>query len=186
MKNSFIRAIIARFASAVVFKICALLKSELSDPDTIQQIGEGRIILLGGLLPGTRIPNLEPRIASHENHFTFQAELLALIIRQNHSSLFVARHMLCTSGELTDKLTAFRRGNALILFDFFGQSFEFDRWHDHQKSAVRIRDCKELVYVAFAPTRRDGNAIFRVHRMPEFTGKDRLYTLGLHRYVVVR
>jgi hypothetical protein len=90
--------------------------------------------------------------------------------------------MLSLGRKLADKTSPLRPPQVFIILDLFRHSLELQWRHYHQKPGLKIWDCKELVYIARAPPRRDGNAILRVHRMPEFAGKDRLNSLGrIHR-----
>ena len=113
-----------------------------------------------------------------EHYFVSKVEKLALLIRKHDSALLVSDNVLSLGRKLTHKPSAIFRLQVLVLLNLLSQTRELCGRHDHHKSAFEIRDSKELLYLTPAPARRNGNAILRVHGMPEFSSKNRLRGWG--------
>src|SRR5260221_996560 len=80
--------------------------------------------------------------------------------------------MLSAGIKLANKTPLFLRIQPGVAFNAHRHLLHDLRRHHHQKSVFQVRYGKELVHLTAAPTCRDGNAIFRVHRVPELAGKN--------------
>src|ERR1700751_627999 len=86
--------------------------------------------------------------------------------------------MLGAGIKLADKTPLLLRIKPRVAFNADCHLLHYLRRHHHQKSIFEVGYGKELIHLAAAPTCRDGNAIFRVHRMPELAGKNWQTVLG--------
>src|SRR3954464_2944251 len=133
----------------------------------------GRFVVVRAL-PARQVPNLKATAAADEGDLTFEADSFAKFLRQNQSSLAIRRAVLRAGMKLAKENAAIARGNIRVRLDREVHTRKLLRRHDHQKLIVRLRKKDELLGVTTTPARRDGDAIFLVDEMAEFTGVEEL------------
>src|SRR6516225_3679323 len=129
------------------------------------------------LLPPVRIPHLETGVIASQHDLATQFQLIAVLLGNDNPSLFVAHQVLAARVKLASEFAALRWCQSGVLLYFVGHPPENFRRHHHQKTAIEIRYGKELVHLTLAPARWDRDAIFSIHRVPKFAGKDWLGSL---------
>src|SRR4029077_1556085 len=111
-------------------------------------------------------------MSSDKDYLLPEFELATMLVRQDQTTLLICRQMLSAGIKLANKTPLFLRIQPGVAFNAYRHLLHHLRRHHHQKSVFQVRYGKELVHLTAAPACRDGNAIFRVHRVPELAGKN--------------